>query len=239
MNWVKNLSVCHGPHLARTGPRHPERTEPRHPPRRGRQHPVTMGPGENATPTYGKCGKCGIPVHLPLTSARGGEGSPDPQRSNPAVRAAYLAEGHSEGALWRWSVPVGAILLSAVQLDQAAALRVAGEFTVWRERTAGGLVAREMPWGQHVAPRGKGAQEGSGGQRRGDPRGDGGVLPASHPTVHVEVRRCFTGHRLLPPLLLPVALRPLLLLHYRGETGAGGFDDFLLGHLPSGWCALY
>lgn len=232
MNWVKNLSVCHGLHLARTGPRHPEpqhpertgprhpaRTEPRHPVRRGRRHPVRMGPGKNATPTYGKCG---TPVHLPLTSARGGEGSPDPQRSNPAVCAAYLAEGHSKGALWRRSVPVGAILLSAVQLDQAAALRVAGEFTVWRERTAGGLVAREMPWGQHAAPRGKGAQEGSGGQRRGDPRVGGAVLPAPHPTVHVEVRRCFTGHRLLPPLLLPVALRPLLLLHYRGETGAGG-----------------
>ena len=142
MNWVKNLSVCHGPHLARTGSRHPER----------------RGPGENATPTSGKRG---TPVHLPLTSACGGEGSPDPQRSNPAVRAAYLAEGHSEGALWRRSVSGGAVLLSAVQLDQAAALRVAGEFTVWRERTAAGLVARETPWGQHAAPRGKGAQEGS------------------------------------------------------------------------------
>lgn len=128
-------------------------------------------PGEKGTPTPGEKGtrrECDADirqtwntVHLPLTSACGGEGSPDPQRSNPAVRAAYLAEGHSEGALWRRSVSGGAVLLSAVQLDQAAALRVAGEFTVWRERTAAGLVARETPWGQHAAPRGKGAQEGS------------------------------------------------------------------------------
>ena len=56
---------------------------------------------------------------------------------------AYLAEGCSEGAFWRGSVLGGAFLLTAVQLDQAAALRVAGEFAVWRERTAEGLGARQ------------------------------------------------------------------------------------------------
>lgn len=156
--------------------------------------------GKNGTPTSGERGTL---VHLPLSRARGGEGRRTPQRANPVVRAAYLAEGHSEGALWRWSVPGGAVLLSAVQLDQAAALRVAGEFAVWRERTKGGLVARETPWGQHAAPRGKGAQEGSRGKLGGDPREN---VTAPQATEHVEVRRCFTTCRLLPPLLWRVAL---------------------------------
>lgn len=56
-----------------------------------------------------------------------------------ASLAAYLAEGRSEGAFWRGSVPGWAFLLTAVQLNQIAALRVAGEFTVWRERTTGGM----------------------------------------------------------------------------------------------------
>lgn len=52
--------------------------------------------------------------------------------------AAYLARGRRrEGAFWRRPVPEWALLLTAVQLDQVAALRVAGEFTVWRENTRG------------------------------------------------------------------------------------------------------
>ena len=157
-------------------------------------------------------------------------GAHTPQRSSSAVRAAYLAEGHGEGALWRRPVPGGAVLPSAVQLDQAAALRVAGEFTVWRERTAGGLVARETPWGQHAVPRGKGAQEGSGGERKGDP--PGGVSLAPPATVRVEVRGCFTAPRLLPPLLLRVTLQPLLLLLAGSEVKASAWNAEDLGSIP-------
>lgn len=57
--------------------------------------------------------------------------------------AAYLAEDWSEGAFWRGSVLGWASLLTAVQLDQMAALRVAGEFTVWRERSTRGLGVRQ------------------------------------------------------------------------------------------------
>lgn len=48
----------------------------------------------------------------------------------PVGSSAYLAEGRGKGAFWRASVQGRALLLSAVQLDQAAALRVAGEFTI-------------------------------------------------------------------------------------------------------------
>lgn len=41
-----------------------------------------------------------------------------------------LVQGWGEGAFWRASIQGRAPLLSAVQLDQAAALRVAGEFTI-------------------------------------------------------------------------------------------------------------
>lgn len=48
----------------------------------------------------------------------------------PVASPAYLVEGWGEGAFWRLSVQGRALLLSAVQLDQAAALWVAGEFTI-------------------------------------------------------------------------------------------------------------
>ena len=173
--------------------------------------------GENGTPTSGERGTL---LHRLLSRAHGGEGHRTPQRANPTVRAAYLAEGHGEGALWRRSVPGGAILLSAVQLDQGAALRVAGEFAVWRERTKGALVVREMPWGQHAAPRGKGAQEGSRGEWGwGENAGRMSRLP--RPPEHVEGRRCLTVCRLLPPLLRRVALRRLELLLYRRNCSQG------------------
>lgn len=91
--------------------------------------------------------------HLLLTRAPGSErGAPGHlQRLFPAWSssfAAYLAEVWSEGALWRGSVLGWAFLPTAVQLDQAAALQVAGELTVWRERSAGGLGARQDSWGK-------------------------------------------------------------------------------------------
>lgn len=79
--------------------------------------------------------------------------------------AAYLASGRRECAVWRRSVPERALLLTAVQLDQVAALWVAGEFTVWREETRGsGARLPEKNLGRlHLAPRGKGTRERSGG----------------------------------------------------------------------------
>ena len=191
--------------------------------------------GENGTPTSSERGTL---VHLPLSRACGGEGRRTPQRANPVVRAAYLAEGHGEGALWRRSVPGGAVLLSAVQLDQGAALRVAGEFAVWRERTKGALVVREMPWGAACGSQregrsgGKQRRVGVGRERRENvtapqaPRARGGEeVLNSLQTASTSAAAC--GPATVSTASLQTELQP------------GDFGDFLLGHQPSGWRSFY